>query len=104
MSSVPGRVTGLGGWLGPFDHAQQLGKDALCRFVCVDADRGQRHHLELRLGNIVKPDDRNIARDFPPGLVERPKDPHRHLVVGGEDCGDIVTGCELATLFVTRCG
>jgi hypothetical protein len=42
-------------------------------------NRGQWHHLELRLGNIVKADDRNIAWDLPAGLVERPKDPHRHF-------------------------
>ena len=100
ISSVPGRVTVLGGRLASFDHLQELGQDALGSLVRVDADRGQRHHLELGLGNIVKPDDRYVAGDLPAGLVEGPKDPHGHLVVGGEDCGDIVPGCELAALFV----
>ncbi len=73
MSSVPGRVTGSAGGSPPSIMREQLGQDALCRFVCVDADRGQRHHLELGLGNIVKPDDRNVARDLPAGLVRAPE-------------------------------
>ena len=90
----------LGGRLASFDHAEKLGQNALGSLVQVDADRGQRHHLELGLGNIVKPDDRYVAGDLPAGLVEGPKDSHGHLVVGGENCRDIVPGCEPAPLFV----
>ncbi len=104
ISSVPGKLTVSAGGSPPSIMREQLGQDALCGPLSVDADRGQRHHLKLRLRNIVEPDDRYVARDLPAGLVKRPKNPHRHLVVAGEDCGDIVPGCEPATMFVARCG
>src|SRR5215207_11246104 len=67
-----------GGWLGPFDHLQELGQDALGNLVQIDADCGQWHHLELSLRNIVEADNRYVAGDLPPCLVKRPQDSHCH--------------------------
>ena len=102
MNSVPGRVTGSAGGSAPSIMLEKFGQNELCSLVQVDADRSQRHHLELGFRNIVEPDNRYVAGDLPACLVKRPKDPHRHLVVGGEDCGDIVARCQLAPLLVAE--
>ena len=60
-----------GGRLGPFDHLHELGEDALCSPISVNANRGQRHHLEFGLRNIVEADDRYVAGDLPARLVKR---------------------------------
>ena len=100
ISSVPGRVTVSAGGSAPSIICRSSARMRCAVWSSVDANRRQRHHLELGLRNIVEADDRYVARDLAARLVKGPQDPHRHLVVGGEDCGDIVAGCQLAPLLV----
>ena len=88
--------------LASFDHVHELGQDPLSRSVGIDSDRRQRDHLELSFRDVVKTDDGDVVRYSPPGFGKGAKHTHRHVVVRGEDGGDLLASGQLLTLLVSR--
>ena len=84
--AVLGVLAGEGGEEDPHAPATEL--------IEVLAHGGERWDGERGLGGVVEPDHTHVVGDAAAGFVESEEHAHRHLVVGGEDRGDVGIGGE----------
>ena len=85
---APLRCTPCDGGLA-LDPLEQEPQAAAAELGEVLADGRERRREVGRLGDVVEPDHRDVARDLPAGLVEASQQAERHLVVGDEHGGQL---------------